>query len=166
MLVAESPKTRGIRQAKRIQTETTTGYTDFMDELIAHGALSGDAVRPSKVRRIGPWKTRVLLATHNRLVGNVPFKRLRTRGSRDPEHGAPGLTRTAAHRSRALATAICFTVSSGQLFPAFERRVSIWATHESFSCVTRVRTGKSGALNPPRLFSPMDTAESSETEIP
>ena len=39
------------------------------------GASSGDAVKPGDVRRIGPWKIRVLSATHDRLVGNVPFDR-------------------------------------------------------------------------------------------
>jgi L-ascorbate metabolism protein UlaG (beta-lactamase superfamily) len=37
------------------------------------GASSGDAVRPGDVRRIGPWKIRVLSATHDRLFGKVPF---------------------------------------------------------------------------------------------
>ena len=39
------------------------------------GASSGDAVRPGDVRRIGPWKIRVLSATHDRLFGKVPFDR-------------------------------------------------------------------------------------------
>jgi L-ascorbate metabolism protein UlaG (beta-lactamase superfamily) len=37
------------------------------------GASSGDAVRPGDVRRVGPWKIRVLPATHDRLFGKVPF---------------------------------------------------------------------------------------------
>jgi L-ascorbate metabolism protein UlaG (beta-lactamase superfamily) len=37
------------------------------------GASSGDAVKPGDVRRIGPWKMRVLAATHDRLFGKVPF---------------------------------------------------------------------------------------------
>lgn len=37
------------------------------------GAASGDAVKPGDVRRIGPWKIRVLSATHDRLFGKVPF---------------------------------------------------------------------------------------------
>ena len=36
-------------------------------------ASSGDAVKPGDVRRIGPWKIRVLSATHDRLFGKVPF---------------------------------------------------------------------------------------------
>jgi len=39
------------------------------------GASSGDVVRPGTVRRIGPWKIRVLQATHDRLFGKVPFDR-------------------------------------------------------------------------------------------
>ena len=39
------------------------------------GASSGDAVRPGDVRRIGPWKIRVLSAAHDRLFGKVPFDR-------------------------------------------------------------------------------------------
>ena len=37
------------------------------------GAESGDAVKPGDVRRIGPWKIRVLSATHDQLFGKVPF---------------------------------------------------------------------------------------------
>jgi L-ascorbate metabolism protein UlaG (beta-lactamase superfamily) len=39
------------------------------------GASSGDAVKPGDVRRIGPWKIRVVAATHDRLFGTVPFDR-------------------------------------------------------------------------------------------
>jgi L-ascorbate metabolism protein UlaG (beta-lactamase superfamily) len=39
------------------------------------GASSCDAVKPGDVRRIGPWKIRVLSATHDRLFGKVPFDR-------------------------------------------------------------------------------------------
>jgi glyoxylase-like metal-dependent hydrolase (beta-lactamase superfamily II) len=39
------------------------------------GASSGEAVNPGDVRRIGPWKIRVLSATHDRLFGKVPFDR-------------------------------------------------------------------------------------------
>src|SRR5215208_4704829 len=40
------------------------------------GASSGDAVEPGDVRRIGPWKIRVVPATHDRLFGKVPFDQL------------------------------------------------------------------------------------------
>src|SRR6478672_5812285 len=39
------------------------------------GASSSDAVKPGDVRQIGPWKIRVLSATHDRLFGRVPFDR-------------------------------------------------------------------------------------------
>ena len=39
------------------------------------GASSGDAVKPGDMRRIGPWKIRVVPATHDRLFGKVPFDR-------------------------------------------------------------------------------------------
>jgi len=39
------------------------------------GARSAEAVKPGEVRRIGPWKIRVLSATHDRLLGKVPFDR-------------------------------------------------------------------------------------------
>jgi L-ascorbate metabolism protein UlaG (beta-lactamase superfamily) len=52
------------------------------------GASSGDAVRPGDVRRIGPWKIRVLAAAHDRLFGKVPF---------DQQHArSPGLPQRAA----------------------------------------------------------------------
>lgn len=38
-------------------------------------AVSADAVKPGDVRQIGPWKIRVLSATHDRLFGKVPFDR-------------------------------------------------------------------------------------------
>ena len=48
---------------------------DLIRRLPDAGASSGDAVRPGDVRRIGPWKIRVLSATHDRLFGKVPFDR-------------------------------------------------------------------------------------------
>jgi L-ascorbate metabolism protein UlaG (beta-lactamase superfamily) len=47
------------------------------------GASSGEAVSPGDARRIGPWKIRVLPATHDRLFGKVPFDRPQ------PQGGAP-----------------------------------------------------------------------------
>lgn len=47
------------------------------------GALSGHAVRPGDERHIGPWKIRVLPATHDRLFGEVPFDRS------EPRSGPP-----------------------------------------------------------------------------
>ena len=42
------------------------------------GASSGEPVKPGEMRRIGPWKIRVLAATHDRLFGKVPFDRPRS----------------------------------------------------------------------------------------
>ena len=52
------------------------------------GASSGDAVTAGDVRRIGPWKIRVLPATHDRLFGKVPFDQRETRGSGPPQRPA------------------------------------------------------------------------------
>ena len=52
------------------------------------GAPSGDAVTAGDVRRIGPWKIRVLAATHDRLFGKVPFDQPETHGSGPPQRPA------------------------------------------------------------------------------
>lgn len=52
------------------------------------GASSGDAVIAGDMRRIGPWKIRVLPATHDRLFGKVPFDRREIHGSGPPQHPA------------------------------------------------------------------------------
>jgi L-ascorbate metabolism protein UlaG (beta-lactamase superfamily) len=51
-------------------------------------ASSGDAVTAGDVRRIGPWKIRVLPATHDRLFGKVPFDQSEIRSSGPPQHPA------------------------------------------------------------------------------
>jgi L-ascorbate metabolism protein UlaG (beta-lactamase superfamily) len=48
------------------------------------GVSSGDAVAAGDIRRIGPWKIRVLPATHDRLFGKVPFN-----GREPPRAGLP-----------------------------------------------------------------------------
>lgn len=48
---------------------------DLVRQLPNASASSGDAVKPGDVRRIGPWKIRVLSATHDRFFGKVPFDR-------------------------------------------------------------------------------------------
>jgi L-ascorbate metabolism protein UlaG (beta-lactamase superfamily) len=48
------------------------------------GARAGDAVTAGDVRHIGPWKIRVLPATHDRLFGKVPFDQHRTTGLGPP----------------------------------------------------------------------------------
>jgi len=52
------------------------------------GASSGDAVRPGDVRRIGPWKIRVLAAAHDRLFGKVPFDQQHARSPGPPQRAA------------------------------------------------------------------------------
>jgi L-ascorbate metabolism protein UlaG (beta-lactamase superfamily) len=52
------------------------------------GALSGDAVTAGDTRRIGPWKIRVLAATHDRLFGKVPFDREESRIVAPPQRVA------------------------------------------------------------------------------
>jgi L-ascorbate metabolism protein UlaG (beta-lactamase superfamily) len=52
------------------------------------GASSSDAVTAGDVRRIGPWKIRVLPATHDRLFGKVPFDQGEMRSSGPPLHPA------------------------------------------------------------------------------
>ena len=54
------------------------------------GASSGNAVKPGDVRRIGPWKIRVLSATHDRLFGKVPF---------DQPHSQAGLSAESAAKA-------------------------------------------------------------------
>ena len=47
-----------------------------------------DAVTAGDVRRIGPWKIRVLPATHDRLFGKVPFDRHESRSTGPPQRPA------------------------------------------------------------------------------
>ena len=44
-----------------------------------------NAVAAGDIRRIGPWKIRVLPATHDRLFGKVPFDRHEQRGAGPPQ---------------------------------------------------------------------------------
>ena len=52
------------------------------------GVSSGDALSAGDVRRIGPWKIRVLPATHDRLFGKVPFDQHDVRGPGPPQRPA------------------------------------------------------------------------------
>jgi L-ascorbate metabolism protein UlaG (beta-lactamase superfamily) len=47
-----------------------------------------DAVTAGDVRRIGPWKIRVLAATHDRLFGKVPFDRHESHSTGPPHRAA------------------------------------------------------------------------------
>ena len=52
------------------------------------GVSSGDAVTAGDVRRVGPWRIRVLPATHDRLFGKVPFDRHEPRSPGPPQRPA------------------------------------------------------------------------------
>ena len=52
------------------------------------GASSGIAVTPGDQRRVGPWKIRVLRASHDRLFGKVPFNQNETSSSGPPQRPA------------------------------------------------------------------------------
>jgi L-ascorbate metabolism protein UlaG (beta-lactamase superfamily) len=62
-----------IMTQTRARLIASASSVDLVRRLQDTGASSGDAVRPGNVRRIGPWKIRVLSATHDRLFGKVPF---------------------------------------------------------------------------------------------
>jgi L-ascorbate metabolism protein UlaG (beta-lactamase superfamily) len=47
-----------------------------------------DAVAAGDIRRIGPWKIRVLSATHDRLFGKVPFDRHEQRSAAPPQRAS------------------------------------------------------------------------------
>ena len=57
----------------RARLIASASSVDLVRRLPDAGASSGEAVKPGDVRRIGPWKIRVLSATHDRLFGEVPF---------------------------------------------------------------------------------------------
>src|SRR5260370_1670088 len=47
-----------------------------------------NAVTAGDIRQIGPWKIRVLAATHDRLFGKVPFDQHESRGSGPPQRAS------------------------------------------------------------------------------
>jgi hypothetical protein len=61
---------------------------DLVRRLPDVGVSSGDAVTAGDIRRIGPWKIRVLAATHDRLFGKVPFDRHESRNMGPPQQAA------------------------------------------------------------------------------
>jgi L-ascorbate metabolism protein UlaG (beta-lactamase superfamily) len=63
---------------------------DLVRRLSDGGPISKrfDAVTAGDVRRIGPWKIRVLPATHDRLFGKVPFDRHERRSAGPPERAS------------------------------------------------------------------------------
>ncbi|HEY2569333.1 MAG TPA: MBL fold metallo-hydrolase [Candidatus Udaeobacter sp.] len=64
------------------------GSASTVDLAKRAGASSGTAVAPGDTRRVGPWKIRVLPATHDRLFGKVPFDQRESRGSGPPQRPA------------------------------------------------------------------------------
>ena len=64
-----------IMAKTRARLIASASSVNLVRQLPDAGASSGDAVKPGDVRRIGPWKIRVLSATHDRLFGKVPFDR-------------------------------------------------------------------------------------------
>ena len=80
----------------RVRLVASASSVDLARQLPDAGASSGDAVKPGDVRRIGPWKIRVLSATHDRLFGKVPF-------DRPPSQS--GLSAEAAYPAEAVAKA-------------------------------------------------------------
>jgi L-ascorbate metabolism protein UlaG (beta-lactamase superfamily) len=63
---------------------------DLVRRLPDGGAISKrfDAVAAGDIRRIGPWKIRVLPATHDRLFGKVPFDRYEQGSAGPPERAS------------------------------------------------------------------------------
>jgi L-ascorbate metabolism protein UlaG (beta-lactamase superfamily) len=59
----------------RARLIASASSVDLVRQLPNGGTSSGDAVKAGDVRRVGPWKIRVLSATHDRLFGKVPFDR-------------------------------------------------------------------------------------------
>ena len=87
------PTVMAKTRARLIASATSV---DVVRQLPDVGASSGDAVKPGDVRRIGPWKIRVLSATHDRLFGKVPFDRTLSQA---------GLSAEAAYSAEAAAKA-------------------------------------------------------------
>src|SRR5919106_1377370 len=75
--------------AVMIKTRTrliaSASSVDLVRQLPDADASSGDVVTPGDLRRIGPWKIRVLPATHDRLFGKVPFDRARSQAGLSAE---------------------------------------------------------------------------------
>ena len=71
----------------RARLVASASSVDLVRKLPDAGASSGDAIKPGDVRRIGPWKIRVLPATHDRLFGKVPFDRPPSQAG-VPQHAA------------------------------------------------------------------------------
>ena len=66
---------RAVMAKARGTLIASASSVDLVRRLPDAGASSADAVKPGDVKRIGPWKIRVLSATHDRLFGRVPYDR-------------------------------------------------------------------------------------------
>jgi hypothetical protein len=72
----------------RARLVASASSVDLVRQLPDASASSGEAVKPGDERRIGPWKIRVLPATHDRLFGKVPFDRHEQRSAGPPQRAA------------------------------------------------------------------------------
>jgi len=61
---------------------------ELVRRLPGASASADNQVKAGAVRRIGPWKIRVLPATHDRLFGKVPFDRQPQVGGEPPQRAA------------------------------------------------------------------------------
>jgi L-ascorbate metabolism protein UlaG (beta-lactamase superfamily) len=77
-IVMSRTHTRLIASASAVELAKRAGASSPK----AFGVTAGD------VRRVGPWKIRVLPATHDRLFGKVPFDQRQMRSSGPPQHPA------------------------------------------------------------------------------
>lgn len=64
---------QAVMAKTRARLIASASSVNLVRRLPGAGPSSGDAVKPGDIRRIGPWKIRVLSATHDRLFGKVPF---------------------------------------------------------------------------------------------
>jgi L-ascorbate metabolism protein UlaG (beta-lactamase superfamily) len=85
----------------RARLVASASSVDLVRQLPDAGASSGDAIKPGDVRRIGPWKIRVLSATHDRLFGKVPFDGPPSRAGLSAEAAAKAGPATAGPSQRA-----------------------------------------------------------------
>ena len=79
-----------IMSKTRARLIASSSSIDLVRRLPDGGAISKrfDAVTAGDVRRIGPWKIRVLPATHDRLFGKVPFDRHEQRSAGPPQRAS------------------------------------------------------------------------------
>src|SRR5207253_1391576 len=86
--------------------------------------------------------------------------------SRDPGHGPARFARTIVRGAGTFATALHSAESPGQFLRAVEQRIPIWPAHRFPPGATRLRSRESRSPDPDGLFSAMDAACSSKSQIP